>query len=201
MRKLISLLTVLCCFGIMKAQIHQHNGFYLSMGLGPAFGSITDKSSSFDFTYSGTGAEFDFKIGGAIKENLILHATLDSKSIMGPTIASGSNSGTASSNVSISESILGVGLTYYFMPINFLVSGSIGLGYYNLTDPDHNLNVTTQTGFAFQLKIGKEWWVSNKWGLGVGITYGKTNLTNSAEGISEDMDSNRFGILFNASFK
>jgi len=87
------------------------------------------------------------------------------------------------------------------MPANFLISGSIGLGSYSLDDQDHNLKVSTQSGFAFQVKIGKEWWVSSKWGLGVGLTYGKTTLTNSAGGITEDMDSNRIGVLFNASFK
>ena len=104
MRKVILLLASLLCFSILKAQDHQHNGFYLSMGLGPAFGSITDKSNVFDYTYGGTGVEFDFKIGGAIKENLILHGTLDAKVIAAPTIKSGSSTETTSSNVSIDES-------------------------------------------------------------------------------------------------
>lgn len=201
MKHLISFLTLLFYLGTISAQIHQHHGLYLSMGLGPVFGSITDKSNSFDYTYSGTGAEFDFKIGGAIKENLILHATLNGKSIAGPTIDNGLNSGKASNNVSIGESFLGAGLTYYFMPVNFLISGSIGLGNYTLTVPDNHTDISTQRGLALQLKIGKEWWISKKWGLGIGLTYGKTNLTNTDQGISEDMDSNRLGILFNASFK
>jgi hypothetical protein len=59
-------------------------------------------------------------------------------------------------------------------------------------------NVSTQRGFSMQLKIGKEWWISDKWAFGVGLTYGKTNLTNEPiGGTIEKLDSNRFGILFN----
>jgi hypothetical protein len=200
MKKLFLLFTSLCCFGIIKAQVNEHDGFYLSMGLGPVFGSITDKSSSFNFTYSGTGAEFDFKIGGTIQENLILHATMDSKSIVGPNIKNGSISVSTSNNLSISEGFLGGGLTYYIMPANIFVSSSLGIGYYGFVNTDNNTNIATQKGLGIQLKLGKEWWVSANWGLGIGITYGKSNLTNKADGISEDLDSNRFGILFNATF-
>jgi hypothetical protein len=203
MKKLISLITVLSCFSMMKAQIHQHDGFYLSMGLGLIFGNITDKSSSYDYTYSGTGSEFDFKIGGAIKENLILHATLDSKAIAGPSVSgsnvSGSESGIAS-NMLLGEGFYGGGATYYFMPTNFFISGSLGYGYFTLKDSKDNINISTEKGLSFQIKIGEEWWVSDNWGLGIGVTYGKTNLTNKFQGDSEDMDSNRFGIMFNTTF-
>ncbi|MDY0344739.1 MAG: hypothetical protein RBR28_14275 [Lentimicrobium sp.] len=50
-----------------------------------------------------------------------------------------------------------------------------------------------------QLKIGKEWWVSKRGGLGLAATYGTTTLTNSpGGGIEERLSSNNLGILFNA---
>ena len=178
-----------------------HTGFYLSMGAGPHFPSISSEIKEvYDYTFTGTGAVFDIKIGGAVKENLILHATLISSSLSGPKVTSGSNSQNASNNLSIGEAMLGGGLTYYIMPQNIFFSGSVGFGGYSLIDNDNNnTSVATDRGFAMQLKAGKEWWVSKRWGLGIAVTYGKTKLTNTPGGsVEELMDSNNFGILFNA---
>jgi len=181
---------------------HQHNGFYLSMSMGPTFPSISDKLQGiYDYVFSGTGAQFDLKLGGAIRENLILHATLTSNSLVGPTVKSDGQSMKASNDVTLSESMIGVGLTYYVMPANIFFSGSLGLGNYTIQDTNINTNsVTTDRGFAMQLKVGREWWVTSRWGLGFAITYGKTVVNNKvgAGGI-EKLDSNNIGIVFNAS--
>ena len=189
-----------------KVAIHQHKGFYLSLGAGPVFGKVTDDVSgsggSYSLDMSGTGAVFDFKIGGAIKENLILHATIISNTMAGPTITSSNSSSIkANDNLNVGEAMFGAGLTYYLMPVNVFFSGSLGIGNFSIMDNTNSANnVSTQRGFSMQLKVGKEWWVSKKWGLGVGFTYGKTSLTNEpGGGISEKMNSNRFGIVFNAS--
>ena len=217
MKKLLVLCLVLFGFNNLKAQeealfnnlktqeegFHQHKGLYLSMSVGPLFGSVTDDLGTYTMDMSGTGAQFDFKIGGAIKENLILHATLISNSLLGPTIKISGNSSTkASDNIAVGEAMLGGGLTYYIMPSNIFLSGTLGLGNFSIIDTnDNNNNVSTQRGFSMQLKIGKEWWISKKWGLGISLTYGKTNLTNKPSGgIVEKLDSNRFGILFNSTF-
>ena len=178
-----------------------HTGFFLSMSVGPHFPSISSEIVGvYDYKFTGTGAIFDIKIGGAVKENLILHATLVSSSLAGPKVTSGSNSQNASNNLSIGEAMLGGGLTYYIMPQNIFFSGSVGFGGYSLIDSDNsNASVATDRGFAMQIKAGKEWWVSKRWGLGIAVTYGKTKLTNTPGGsVEELMDSNNFGILFNA---
>ena len=52
-----------------------------------------------------------------------------------------------------------------------------------------------------QLKAGKEWWISKRWGLGIAFTYGKTFVHNGPrDGEEEKLNSNRFGILLNATF-
>jgi hypothetical protein len=179
----------------------QHNGFYLSMSLGPVFPSISDKlAGNYDYVYTGTGAQFDLKLGGAIQENLILHATLTSNSLVGPTVKSDGQSMKASNNVTLSESMIGVGLTYYVMPSNIFLSGSLGLGNFSTQDTNNNNNISSDRGFAMQLKVGREWWVSSRWGLGFAITYGKTTVNNKIDaGGIEKMDSNNIGIVFNAS--
>jgi len=205
MRKVFILSFVLFGFSNINAQdgFHQHDGLYLSMSAGPLFGGVNDDLGSYSMKMSGTGAEFDFKIGGAIKENLILHATITSSTLPGPTIKMSDNTSIkASDNMTVGEVMLGGGLTYYLMPSNVFLSSSIGIGNFSIIDNNDNTNnVSTQRGFSMQLKVGKEWWISKNWGFGVGLTYGKTNLTNEpGGGITEKMDSNRFGILFNTTF-
>jgi hypothetical protein len=171
------------------------------MSIGPNFPTITSEvKGDSKYTFTGTGALFDIKIGGALQENLLLHATLLSSSLVGPKVTSGSISQNAPNNLSIGESMLGGGITYYIMPQNIFLSGSVGFGGYTLIDnTNSNNSVSTDKGFSMQIKAGKEWWVSKKWGLGIAVTYGKTKLTNSpGGGVEEFMDSNNFGVLFNA---
>lgn len=204
MKKIFLFSLFIICISTLTAQdgFHQHDGFALSMSLGPVFGTVSDDFGTNYMELSGTGALFDFKIGGAIKENLILHATILSSSVPGPTITfSGNQSAVAPDNVSLGEAMIGAGLTWYIMPTNFFFSGSAGIGNFSILDTKTNSNDATQRGFSMQIKVGKEWWVSKNWALGIGVTYGKTHLTNEpGGGIIEKMDSNRFGILFNTTF-
>jgi hypothetical protein len=212
MKKTLFLFLFFAAFSLLKAQTqeqvqsiplgyHQHDGFYLSMSIGPVFGKITDDiKDNYKMDFTGTGAQFDFKIGGRIGENLILHASMISSSISGPTISISDRSVKVPDDYSIGETMMGVGVTYYFMPSNFFLSGSLGLGNFSLVSTEDDINVSTKKGFSMQLKVGKEWWISKNWGFGIGLTYGKTNLTNKSDGVEEKMDSNRFGILFNTTF-
>jgi hypothetical protein len=178
----------------------QHKGFYLSMSIGPNFPSITDEVvGDYDLKFKGVGAQFDLKIGGAVKENLILHATLTSNTMSGPEVISDGTSQNTSNNITLGETMIGGGITYYLMPSNIFLSGSLGIGNFTLIDDDNDISFSTDRGFSMQLKAGKEWWISKRWGLGVALTYGKTKLTNTpGGGVEELMNSNNFGILFNA---
>lgn len=170
------------------------------MSVGPNFPNISDEVVNFmNLEYTGTGAQFDLKIGGAVQENLILHATLVSNSVVGPKITSSGMSQNSSNDLSIGEAMIGAGMTYYFMPANIFVSGSAGLGNFTLNDNKNDINISTDRGFSFQLKAGKEWWVSRRWGLGVAVSYMKTMVTNKPGGGTEEkLNSNNFAIVFNA---
>jgi hypothetical protein len=209
MKKSIMLFVLLCAFFTMYAQEpqHQHKGLYLSLGIGPVFGNVEDVvkdniEGNYTLNMSGVGLNMDLKIGGAVKENLILHATITSSALPGPTISiSGNDDIKTSDNMSVGEAMIGAGATYYFMPSNFLISGSAGIGNFSIINEDDNVNISTERGLSIQLKAGKEWWISKKWGMGIALTYGKTNLTNNpGGGISEKLDSNRFAVLLNVSF-
>jgi hypothetical protein len=209
MNKLIILILLIISFSNCRAQnldatqganYHRHKGFFLSLSGGPNFSGISaDVSGQNKINYAGSGPILDLKIGGAIKENLILHATLGTDFMSGPKISSNGESQNTSDNFLIGEDFIGGGMTYYLMPSNILLSGSLGLGNFRRMDTDDNTSVSSDKGFGFQLKVGKEWWVSKRWGLGVALSYSKINVKNTpGGGLVELMNSNNFGIHFNA---
>jgi hypothetical protein len=211
MKRLTISVLFLAALSICNAQMFEsarvrdprmHRGFYLSMGLGANFSTVSDLVvGSYNYKFKGVGVQFDGKVGGAIRENLILHGSLLVNSMSGPEVSSGGQSQNTTSSLTLTEILIGGGATYYFMPYNIFLSGTFGMGEFGLTDDDSNTSVTTDMGFSMQLKAGKEWWISKRWGIGAAITYGKTKLTNDAGSSGkEDMDSNNFGILFNATF-
>jgi len=173
----------------------KHGGFYLSMALGVNSSSVEVDSKNYGLsTFKGPGSVFDLKIGGTISENLILHATILSEYTVGPKI----NDVKTDNKVNLSEGLIGVGLTYYTAE-NFFVSSSLGLGGFTIENEREDLSVSTDSGFGFQLKAGKEWWISPKWGLGVAVYYNGSNVLNEKGNDAEErIKSNNFGIVFNA---
>ena len=67
-------------------------------------------------------------------------------------------------DASLSMSAVGAGLTYWFLPANIYVSPSLGFGTLSLQQGRNT--ITTDSGFALDATIGKEWWASDQWGLG-----------------------------------
>ena len=53
----------------------------------------------------------------------------------------------------------------YYMKDNFFITGNLGSGFFSLSDDDNT--ISTDRGFSYQLKAGKELCVSSRWGLGV----------------------------------
>ncbi len=180
----------------------KHRGFYLSLALGVNSTGITSDSKNYGTAnLTGEGGGMDIKIGGAISENWILHATILSHGITGPKVSSdywGIDDLKADNNLSISQGLIGGGFTYYNY-YNFLFSASAGFGGFTFENEAEDVDFSTDNGFSYQLKVGKEWWVSPKWGLGVALFYHNINCINQKGNIAEEkLRSNSFGVVFNA---
>lgn len=205
MKQVLILCIVLFSLNSLKAKdgFHRHDGFYLSMNVGPVYGSVTDNFGPYKMDMIGTGGQMDFKIGAAISKNLILHATIISNTMDHPSVKfSNETESKVYHNLIVGEAVVGIGLTYYVMPYNILLSGSGGLGNFSTSYSDNKQNnAISEKGFSWQLKMGKEWWISKNWGLGFGFTFGKTTTQNLPYGSPvEKLDSNRFAVLFNTTF-
>ena len=115
-------------------------------------------ASAFDTGRFTVSTDFGLLIGGSVASNLILHAHFAGRSSMMDDHHT---------------YFVGMGLTRYWMPSNLYLTGSLGLAGFetnwDLFEPaDRELN-GTGTGIGASVTVGKEWWVSDNWALGIGV--------------------------------
>ena len=185
---------------------HAHDGLFLRFTGGPGFGIyngtgqvvtvegavVTDPSNE----ASQVGGSIS--LGGTIGENLILHGD-----IWGSVVSTEKKESLLYQD--FATVVVGLGVTYYWMPVNIYVTGSIGMANSILvlhagtqTDSQDDLARDLTTGVGATVMVGKEWWVSDNWALGVALQGEFT--------YAEDEDSNlifRHGgakVLFSATY-
>jgi opacity protein-like surface antigen len=192
---------VLCAGGRAAAQApypqygaaFRHQGFYLNLDLG--LGYLGSSASSTDEKLSGGAGSFAIAIGGAVQENLILAGQLWAYSVPDPTYTVGGQSVTAS-GVTLGLTGLGVDLVYYVMPTNLYFS--IAPSFTWLSEEIGGVTVSTETGVGVRLAVGKEWWVSERWG--VGVDGNMVLASNKEKGGGPTWGSFAIGVAFSATY-
>ncbi len=159
----VCLILVLSSTDLFAGSRDHVGGFFLRLsgGGGASQTSFNDDALKF----SGSSSNTNIAIGGGILPNLALHATLFGWMMLEPDVEILGI--TATSDESILLSAVGVGVTYYIMPINIYLSPSIGIG--ALSEESGG---GTDNGIALDMTLGKEWWVGSSWGLGVAGSFG-----------------------------
>jgi hypothetical protein len=179
--------------------VQEHAGFYLRLDLG---GGYTSLSSSGGYgsstTVSGSGPAFGIALGGAVAPNLALFGDFIFSFINQPDVTAAGYTAKSTGNVGVGG--VGGGVVYYFEPINLYVSGAVAA--INMVMQDKNGNMTDQSGngFGFEALVGKEWWVSQHWGLGAAAQFfGATGMKDKNDS-SVSWSAKSFNVLFSASF-
>jgi hypothetical protein len=97
--------------------------------------------------------------------------------------------------------MLGIGASYYFMPLNIYVGGTLGIGAASFTDSS-NHSASSRAGFAIELDCGKEWWVSDNWGLGVALRLSHASVPpgDIQPNSPSQLGATGFGVLFSATY-
>jgi hypothetical protein len=131
---------------------YEHEGFFLRLQLGPGGSSVSREGES----WSGMGLGMGLAIGGSPVENLALHLDLQTTWLFSPDRDVNG----------IGMQSLGLGVTYYIMPVDLFLSGSVGIGWLAFED-DAGQSKDTSAGIALDALIGKEWWVGSDWGIGI----------------------------------
>ena len=144
---------------------------------------------------SGTSGDVDFALGGMVQPNLAIHGTIFGWSVSDPDadIRIGTLSGKGTLSGTATMSAIGPGMTYYFMPANLYLTGSLGVGKFKLTG---DVEGESKSGFALAMGLGKEWWAGNNWGLGLagGLTYHSI----ADKDVSENWSGTSFALRFSA---
>ena len=177
-------------------EARQHDtGFFLR--LAPGFGTFSTKAEDGgdSLKFSGAAGTFDAAVGFVIKPNLALHANVGAWSTLDPKVTI---NGTEfeSDDLSVTLTMVGVGVTYYLGESNTYLTGSVGLG--TLSAEFEGEEADTGGGFAIELGAGKEWWLGNKFGLGAGAAFNYHSVPD------DDIDSSfkgaSFGVRLTATF-
>jgi hypothetical protein len=134
------------------ADVERHQGLFLRLVLGYGYANAES-----DLSIEGGGhPKVQLAMGYAIVENLALFAQLKLSAF----------------------AAAGVGATYYLMPVNLFAGAAISAGTLQArSDRVGSEYKASAAGPVVSLFLGKEWWVSEDWGLGLAFDadWGKVN--------------------------
>ena len=185
----------------------RHDGFFLRMAMGPSvMGAAVELDGGTEIAAGGGGNQLELSIGGAITENLILHADLMAAGV-GHLEGEVDGARHDFDDNGLGLAGIGMGLTYFVMPLNLSITASalaVQASFINPRDdhddvPEEVLG-TRGAGIA-KLTVTKEWWVSNNWALGVGgSVYGGAGEVETDKGEEGDMGFGGASVMFSATF-
>jgi hypothetical protein len=184
---------------------YRHTGFFLRFTVGLGWSHADAPYSVDDSGFSSFGA---FDIGGALSENLILHARLSGLSNYGTksVVLDIDNKKVETEKTAIHYGLIGGGLTYYIMPVNVYVSFILGIASAALqvdqNDIDNDVHIEgSKPGLGLNLDVGKEWWVGSEWGLGVAGRFTFSSVGANKSNRSHDrLENAGIGVLFTATY-
>ena len=177
---------------------HRHLGFFLRPDLGIGFMTTSQSTgtASGNMTLSGPAGVFGFVIGGAVAENVILGAHIYDGVVVNPTVSFSGQSG-VTSNTALGLYGIGPEFTYYWMPSNIYVSATLALTRMSLTANGYSGD--SSVGLGARLALGKEWWVSDHWGIGL-AGHVSSSWNGSGDSSGTTLSTWAFAVAFSATY-
>jgi hypothetical protein len=189
----ITAVLVLGMSGGASAGDRDHDGgFFLRLSGGAGAASTTLEDSGDKLKLSGVAADINLAIGAIVAPNLALHGTLFGWLISDPDAELNNESGSLNGDLNLNA--IGAGLTYYIMPANVYLSGSVGIGKLSFDAGDGTGE--SDAGPVVDFTLGKEWWVGRKWALGVAAALGLHSIPE--KGVDENWSGASFAVRFSA---
>ncbi|MCG5052141.1 MAG: hypothetical protein KA712_04200 [Myxococcales bacterium] len=150
---------------------HQHDGVFVRMTLGAGRAKMTLLGEGAPSSvHAGEAAALSLAVGGAVRPNLIVFGQLTYLTLPGPTVSQG---GTVTERLSNDRRLivagLGPGLTYYFAENYFMGLGFMLCRVY--AQDGQRVFTDSKRGVALDLRLGREWWLSDNWGVGVFVSF------------------------------
>ena len=180
---------------------HTHDGFYFNYSAGFGYGWLHEDIGEYDgeADWHGPAIYGSYKLGGCPVEGFAIYALLGAVVVSKPEgdidLGYGKSSGKSKDDYELG--FFGAGFTWYG-PGNFFVSPAVAFGAGSVRAYDPGYEDDSNGGLVFSLDVGKEWWVSANWGLGIGLAYRYAGT--SYGDIDVDDSGHNFGILLSATF-
>ncbi|MFL5307720.1 MAG: hypothetical protein ACJ8F1_21050 [Polyangia bacterium] len=171
-----------------------HDGFFLRLHLGGGFTDI--KGNGLEI--SGGSVSLGVALGGALAENLILFGNFFLSVADTPDVKGSGPTFTSSGSATLGG--FGVGLTYYFMPVNVYLSGALAGMIFEMDNSDGSKLYSSNFGLGFQGMVGKEWWVSPEWGLGVAAELTVASMKDENDSSNITWSGSSFSLVFSSTF-
>lgn len=176
-----------------------HTGTYVHLHVGGGFTSISGSDGYGGTTkLSGGGPAFGVAVGGAPIPNLAVFGSLFFTGASQPKITSGSYS--ANSSVDALVGGFGAGIVYYFMPANVYLSAAIAALDFQASDANNKTVYSTDAGVGFDGIVGKEFWVSEHWGLGGALEFVAASAMKDKDNSGIKWSAAAFNLLFSATY-
>jgi hypothetical protein len=175
-----------------EAKPNTHDGFFIQMDIGA--GSLGSEASTMfgDLELSGSAGEFSVTVGAAITQNFILAGQVWAVAVEDPSVE-GNGHDFADADATLILSGVGLNVTYY-LPSNFYFSATPSITSLEIDTDNHRREM--DTGYGIRLAVGKEWWVSDEWGLGLNLQ----GAWSTNEDQEDTRDSYWIGIAFTATY-
>jgi hypothetical protein len=180
---------------------YEHDGFYMRFLLGGSSSTMTIDGASSDMELSGMSVAFRFQIGAEISKNLIAYGEVGGTTISNPEIKIGDQT-YDTEDTKASNFDFGGGLTYYIMPENIYITGSILASRATLeyTGGSETTKSESDPGLGLFFGVGKEWWVSDDWALGAAVFAAFSSVPDKASS-DVTISNTSFGVAFSATFQ
>lgn len=216
--KIILLTLALAVAAFAGENVREHRGFYYNYSVGfsyasldfyseedDSWGSYDDAKEVRDYSYSGFSfLTMNFRFGRAFGNAVALFFSMHLNGYSGHLEGLSSDYGGIleaydDDNMMMLNGAVGVGFSIYPFrnpdsPMNGFFIGCTHLTSFT-TFSDNTPDVVTGS-FLEQIEIGKDWWISENWSLGFGISYyvpvGNIDLQDNLV----NLDQNKFQITF-----
>lgn len=190
-------------YGMTVPGVNEHEGFFLRLGLGFGYLNMSTEFNDQDLAIKGPSGIFTLALGGNISPGLIIYGELFGNAIVDPTVEVGGDEAEVE-DATASVAGVGVGLAYY-LPSNIYFSGTLAASQLRWTQDTGTEDIEAETEFgpAFVGTIGKEWWVSDNWGLGLAgqLVFSSNKDDDEAIGANDvTWTTVGLGLLFSATY-
>jgi hypothetical protein len=177
---------------------HRHVGFFLRADLGLGYLSSSESAGNETLTISGAAGFGGLAIGGALSENNILAVHIIDAVSTNPNVSSSAGGSSSTSNTTVTLWGIGAEYTRYIMPANVYLSGTLALT--RMTVESNGNSADTNWGVGGRLALGKEWWVSDHWGLGLAAHLTLSTNEDPTAGGSNSLTTFGIAAVFSATY-